>query len=55
MRTTHEEIRNKTRKEQIGTEGEHSRALLSAPLCFDEQVVWELSQIVVLEVQDLQL
>ena len=29
--------------------------MLCAPLCFDEQVVWELRQMVVLEVQDLEL
>lgn len=29
--------------------------LLCAPLCSDEQIVWELRQIVVLEVQDLEL
>lgn len=36
-------------KEQIGKEKEKK----CTPLCFDEQVVWELSQMIVLEVQDL--
>ncbi len=45
-----------TWKEQTGKEKDWKTmdvVLLCAPLCFDEQVVWELSQMVVLEVQDL--
>lgn len=41
---------------QMGKEKERKDVdvvLLCAPLCLDEQVVWELSQMVVLEVQDL--
>lgn len=58
--TTRQEIKLKDEKgkieRRIHAESEHIGTLrVCAPLCFNEQVVWELRQMVVLEVQDLQL
>lgn len=57
---TWQEIKLKDEKgkieRRIHAESEHIGTLrVCAPLCFNEQVVWELRQMVVLEVQDLQL
>lgn len=46
-----QKIETRKEKEEI----RHDGGCLCAPLCFDEQVMRELSQIVVLEVKDLQL